>query len=434
MAEPAGRFQLSIDTAEFRRSWKVLVLAMLGVGINSNSSMLYAFGTLVLPLQKAFGWARGDLQQAMSFLFAGAVISAQTAGWLNLRFGMKRVTVVSLLALSLAFLAMTQMGRHIGWLYACMLMLPIASLGTMQVTWTQLVNLWFRKNRGLALALVLSGTGLAAMALPPATAWAVDRWGWQAAFVLLAMLPVVLVLPLTLRWLILPGELTQHSSTADQARLNRQVAASAELNLPGLTIGQAVRKPRFWCLNLGLVLVVGSVVAMVTGTVPLLRDKGLSAAEAAGVFGSFGLSLIVGRSLMGYLADRLWAPGVAAVVLCLPALGCQLLLHTPASGLGLLTLATMLIGVGAGAEFDVAAFLVARYYGLRDYGRVFGLHLALITAGSAISPALAGRLFNATGSYTAVLWICTACFLIGPLLLLVMGPYPKFDPQVSAEP
>lgn len=409
----------AIDFTEFRLGWRILLLAMLGIAVNANASMLYAFGTLVIPLQKAFGWSRGDLQSAISFLFAGAVVGSQLVGWLNLRYGMRRVTCVSLVCLSLTFAAITLMGSSIVWLYVFFTLLPIASLGTMHVTWTHLVNLWFERNRGLGLALVLSGTGLTATFVPSGVAWAIERWGWQAAFLLLAALPVVLVLPLALRWMAVPAHAAPLPDGKPVAQVNAMPAA-------GVSFGAGIRSMKFWYLNIALSLVVASVVTMVANTVPLLRDKGLSALDASAVFGSFGLSLIGGRVLVGYLVDRLWAPGVAAVALAMPALGCLLLATTAAGDTGALVAATMLIGVGAGAEFDVAAYLVARYFGMRDYGRLFGVHLGLITLASALAPWLMGALYKSTGSYGAMLTVCGAAFLTGALLLLPLGRYPKF--------
>ncbi|MCT7013861.1 hypothetical protein M1707_23070, partial [Salmonella enterica subsp. enterica serovar Saintpaul] len=83
--------------------------------------------------------------------------------------------------------------------------------------------------------------------------------------------------------------------------------------------------------------------------------------------------------------DRLWAPGVASLALLMPAFACGIFAYGDSS-IALYILATLLVGVGAGAEFDIAAFLIARYFGMRDYGRLFGAHLGLITAGAAISP------------------------------------------------
>jgi MFS family permease len=414
---------LGIDLSEFKLAWRVVALATLGLAINSNSAMLYAYGALQLPLQQAFAWGRADLQSAVSFLFMGSVLSSQIVGWLNLRFGMQRVTVVSLCALSLTYVAMTRMGPSIAHLYALFFVLSIASMGTMHVTWTHLVNLWFEHNRGLALALVLSGTGLAAMLVPSAVSEVIARWSWQAAFWLLAALPVGLVLPLALAWMREPAK-----ATALQLALPLR---SMRPVLPGVSFKQGLRSPRFWLLNVALSLVVACIVNMVTNGVPLLRDKGLSAADAARTFGSFGLSLIVGRVVVGYLVDRLWAPAVAAVALALPALGCLLLALCEPADTGLLLTGVLLIGAGAGAEFDIAAFLMSRYFGLRDYGRLFGLHLGMITLASTLAPWLFGQLYRSSGSYDAMLWLCGPVFLLGGLALLALGRYPRFSITTS---
>lgn len=410
---------LGIDFAEFRRAWRIVVLATLGIAANAAASMLYAFGAFTLPWQQAFGWERSQIQSAIAFLFLGAVPSAQLVGWLNRRYGMKRVTSLSLLALSAAYVAMTQMGPSITSLYGFLLLLALCSMGTMHVTWTHLVNLWYDRNRGLALALVLSGTGLAAIIIPAAVSALTARWGWQAGMLLLAVLPAGIVLPLTRLWMVEPGH------TADPAQ---PVVAAPRGGIPFRT---ALRSPRYWALNLALSMVVAAIVAMVTSTVPLLRDKGLDAATAGQVFGSFGLSLIGGRVLVGYLIDRFWAPGVAAVAMALPAVGCWLLSGDGAPDTAMLTVAVMLIGVGAGAEFDIAAFLMARYFGMRDYGHLFGVHLALITLASTLAPWGFGQLYKSSGSYALMLTLCGGMFLGGALMLLPLGRYPRFDPSPS---
>lgn len=416
MSNSGNTRSVAIDLTEFRRGWRVVLLAMLGLAVAANASLLYAFGALVIPLQNAFGWSRGELQPAISFLFGGAVVGAQMVGWFNQRWGMRRVTVLSLIALCVTFALMLLMGRSIWWLYLMCALLPIAGMGTMHITWTHLVNLWFDRNRGLALALMLSGTGLSASLIPSAVTWSAARWGWQAAFLLLALLPLVLVVPLALRWLETPQD--------RQAAPKETVVAQAPVS--GMAYRDAMRSARFWTINIALAMVVAAMVTMVSNTVPLLRDKGLSAGEASQVFGSFGLSLIGGRVLVGYLIDRLWAPGVAAVALIMPALGCLLLSTTGANQPGILALATLLIGIGAGAEFDIAAYLMARYFGMRDYGRLFGVHVALITIAAALAPWLFGLIYTATGSYTTMLAICGTAFLIGPMLLLPLGRYPSF--------
>lgn len=416
----------AIDFAEFRQGWRILLLAIAGVMISINAALLYGFGVLVIPLQQQFGWDRPSLQAAISFLFAGAVIGLQLVGWLNLRFGLKRVTLVSLFTMALGYLATTRIGGPVWTLYAAFFLLPIVGMGALAVTWTQLLNLWFTRNRGLALALGLSGTGITAAVTPPLFAWGVATWGWQAPFVILALVNVLIGMPLTLAWFRVPQTGSTAATVASKAasRIDDVQAATASAPaLAGMAFRAALASPRYWICNLALCLVVSAVMGMVTSTVPMLRDRGLTLAGATQVFAWFGIALVLGRLVVGYLLDRLWPPGVAAISLALPAVGAAIFL-SGTGDLALLGAAAALAGLGAGAEFDIAAFLIARYFGLKDYGRIFGLHQGLITVASAGAPLLFAAMFSATGGYGAMLVYCAISTLAGSLLLLTLGRSP----------
>ncbi|MCY4756598.1 MFS transporter [Pelomonas aquatica] len=407
-----------MNTSEFARGWRILLLALAGAATTASVTLLYSLGTLVLPLQKAFGWSRPDLQIAISFMSGGVVVASQLAGWANLRWGLRRMALISLAALALTLFAITLIPSAIGWLYLLYFLAPITGTGITFVTWTQLVSQWFDRRRGLALALVLCGSGLSAAILPPLLGWAIERWDWRAAFIVLGGLPLVLTWPLALLWF---------RASPDAGATPQKAAAAGQPCVAGPSdFRTAVRSRRFWTLNVALTLVVSAIVGMVTNTVPLLRDIGLSATEAGSVFGSFGIALIAGRVIAGWLIDRVWAPGVAAVALAMPAIGCLMLSSAgPASPSWLLVLAVCLVGVGTGAEFDMSAYLVSRYFGLEHYGRLFGIHLGLITAGSMLAPLMYAAMYQASGGYGPLLAYSTTCCVIGPALLLTLGRMPR---------
>ncbi|MCY1258398.1 oxalate/formate antiporter family transporter [compost metagenome] len=406
---------LAIDFTEFRQGWRILILALLGIGTSVGVAPLYSFGTLVLPMQEAFGWSREQIQPAIAFLFGFTIVAVQISGWLIRRHGLRPVAISSLVALALGYFAISLMTGPIWQLYAGYSLLAFVGMGTTMVTWTQLVNLWFDRNRGLALAIILSGTGLAAVLLPPVLGWVIAQSDWRAGFWVLGAMPLLITWPLSLLWMRSDSPITHAAAEPGTAP-----------RLPGMSLRQAALSPRFWLCNVALVLSVTSMIGMVTSTVPMLRDKGLSATDAGLAFSVYGISLILGRVVVGYLVDRLWAPGVAFVVLVMPAFGCLLFAGVDTHMTSLM-LASVLVGIGAGAEMDIAAFLMARYFGMRDYSRIFSLHMGFIGLGATLAPLYFAYLYAQSGSYSGLLTHCVITFALGSVLILTLGRYPKFD-------
>jgi predicted MFS family arabinose efflux permease len=84
-----------------------------------------------------------------------------------------------------------------------------------------------------------------------------------------------------------------------------------------------------------------------------------------------------------------------------------------------------LLGFAQGAELDLLPFMVARYFGMRAYGRVYGLitmGFALATAGGSI---LFGTAYDRDGSYDSALRIASMCLVASALTFLAMGSYPR---------
>ncbi|WP_296261244.1 MULTISPECIES: MFS transporter [unclassified Pseudomonas] len=402
-------------TGEFPRGWRIVLLGLAGVLTSMSAALLYGFGTLVIPLQDAFGWSRGELQTSITFLFAGVAIGSQLLGGLYARYGLRRVALVSLVLQVLCYASLTLLSGSIYWLYLAFFLMPLLAVGTIAITWTQLVSLWFERNRGVALAIILSGSGLAAMVMPPLLAWSIAHGGWRWAFLLLAAMPLLLTLPMAVAWLKFPAQ-----------RLTAAESSTTEPVVEGVRFATAVRTRVFWGCNLALILSVSLIVGMVTTIVPYLQDKGVPSLTASQIFSSFGISIIVGRLLVGYLLDRFPPHLIAAASLCVPALGCLLFMFSGPQAIGVLVLATVCIGFSAGAEFDIAAFLIARYFGLRDYARIFGLHLGLVTIISGLAPAMFGHLFTLFGNYNPVLLYCLGCAVVAPLVMLTLGSAPLY--------
>jgi MFS family permease len=406
-------------SGEFRAGWQILLVSVLGVMVSVSVVPIYAIGAFVKPLQAEFGWSRGAIQYALTAYFTGAIFGAVLCGWLLRRFEVRAVAIGSLFGNALGFMLLSRLNASVWSLYAGMFALIILGAGTMSATWTLATNYWFVRHRGLALAIILSGSGLASTFAPLYATTLTQAYGWRVAFIGLGLPSLVLALPAVL--LFLPRDMRAAAASA-----HARAAPTASQVLSGVPLSQALRSWRLWVLGVGLMLVVMGILGLIPNMIPLLTDAGLSSKQAASLAGLIGASLTLSRLGSGYLIDRLWAPGVAAVLLSAPAIGCAILLVGLHSTLAL-ALVVILIGIGTGAENDIAAYLSARYFGLRDYGSIFSAVTMVITAGNMIGPLIFGFLYNSTGSYNGMLWACAALFIVVSTLLLTLGKYPRFE-------
>jgi MFS family permease len=386
---------------------------------------IYVIGVFVKPLQAEFGWSRGAIQYALTAYFMGAILGAVLCGWLLRRFEVRAVAIGSLFGNALGFTLMSLLNASIVSLYAGLFALIILGAGTMSATWTLATNYWFVRNRGLALAVILSGSGLASTFAPLYATALTQAYGWRAGFIGLGLPSLALALPAAV--FLLPRQPRAANPDAPGLAVPTVPRAAA-----GVPLSQALKSWRLWVLGVGLMLVVMGIFGLIPNMIPLLTDAGLSSKQAASLVGMIGVSLTVSRLGSGYLIDRFWAPGVAAVLLSTPAIGCAILLFGAHSTFAM-ALIVILTGIGTGAENDIAAYLTARYFGLRDYGSIFSTVTIVITVGNMIGPLLFGFLYNSTGSYDWMLRGCAALFMLGSGLLLTLGKYPRVDAGTPSE-
>jgi predicted MFS family arabinose efflux permease len=145
-----------------------------------------------------------------------------------------------------------------------------------------------------------------------------------------------------------------------------------------------------------------------------------------------GLSALSGRFMGGWLLDRLWAPLVALIILASPGISCFLLAR-PALSPTEAMISIALIGFAVGVEYDLIAFLVARYFGMRSYTAIYGVLYVFFSIGAGVGPLLFGWSFDATGSYRTILNVAFAVLLISGASLLALGRY-RFAQGRAADP
>src|SRR5262249_44932890 len=156
--------------------------------------------------------------------------------------------------------------------------------------------------------------------------------------------------------------------------------------------------------------------------VPVLVSQGVSAGTAPVIAGVAGIGSLVGRLCGGYLLDRFDGRIVAAVSVMGPPLAGALLLIAPGS-VPVGFAAVFILGVGAGTEYDCIAYLATRYFGVLNFGALFGLISGLLMLVNGIGPFLANNVYDAMGTYDPVMWVLIIGGFVSAGIFLVLGPY-----------
>jgi len=414
------------EPSEFRLGGKALAAALLGVSCGASPIPFNVLPLVMGPIHAEYGWNFAGIAAGVTIFGIIASLLAPVFGGLSDRLGVRKVALWSLFLFALLFAAFFFVPASLtGW-WIFWGLLGVIGIGSTPVTWSRAISMWFNRNRGLALGIMLLGTSLAAFVVPQIAQRAIAAWGWRYAFPTVALLPVLIALPIGLLWFREPRPNERPAGVSD--------ASGA---LIGTTLKEATRDYRFWVLVASILIIALAYGGAHIHIAQIVALHGFSAQVAASVLGIVALGILTGRLLVGFLFDRFWAPGIAFPALLLPALACLLLMGTSTS-LPLLMFGGFLLGFAAGTESDVIAYLAAKYFGMANYGSIYGALYMPFGIASAISPIIYGAVRDRTGSYDPMLLVAMGMFAVGGSLLLLLGRYPDLSTRrpapMGAEP
>lgn len=413
------------SSKESRKGWFVVISAMIGAAVGLSPIPFYTIGMFAPELSEAFGWSFAAMMGSIGVQSAAVMLVSPMAGMAVDRYGARPVALISLFLFGLCFMSLSLSNGSLMLYYAQWAVMSVLGAGTLSATWTRVVNGWFDKNRGLALGLASTGTGITGFLIKPYTAWLIEEFGWRQAFVAVGALPILVGIPVIF-WLFrenhAPVVVDAGDDVADEARDEKGAAPMVEEI--GLTLKEALRGRHFWILALAFFLIAFALTAPTPNLENILKTAGFSLIEVGAITASFGLAVIAGRIVGGWLLDRFFAPACAFVILIIPAAGCWILSGNVISR-EMATLSVIALGFGAGFEFDLLAFLIAKYFGQRNYGAIYGCFYTVIALGGGLGPVVYGYMFDRLGGYELALTMGSVSIILGAFALLLMGKYPN---------
>lgn len=413
--------------------WWIVIAA--GAGHFASVGFASILFTVVLrPMTDELGWARSEFVLATS---AAAVLAAFTGpiiGPLIDRSGprpLMLVGAVSYGAILLATSAVTALWQFVALqLVAGVLARPLIAGVVVNVA----VSKWFVLRRGWAISIASSGFSFGTMLTPIVATSVVASFGWRDAFVVMAILFWLLMIPAALLmrsspedYGLLPdgraaGEPSDERGRRDQERVRRDFDGS-------LTRRQAVHTGAFWLLLLAFSLFLANNIAMLFHAIPYATGSGFEAREAGFAFGLTGVSGLASKLVWGWTLAR-YSPQHLSVAAFACALGGTLLLlaATQMQSIPVLLLAFAAWGFGFGGVTPLSEFMWASYFGRRHLGAVRSLSVPAQVSATALGPLLVALWFDAAGSYHGAFMLMALVYAVGAVVVsLSRDPRPSTD-------
>jgi predicted MFS family arabinose efflux permease len=257
--------------------------------------------------------------------------------------------------------------------------------------------------------------GFGSIVMPLVVHRMIAGYGWRTAFVVVGGAILIVAMP----------PIGLFLKDAPRGMYSSQHGTSGQPE--GSTWREIRATPPYWLMVAAFVLAGGSINACIVHMAQIFSDRGASEASASVAVSVSGLALLVGRAGTGFFLDRYSGSGVALSVFSLASLGVALLLASGAGPLALM--GTFLVGLGLGAEVDIMAYVLGRYFGLRSLGTAFGFAFGCFVLASGVGPLLMGAAFDRTGSYSLPLAVCLIFTILAAAQMSRLGPYRFIEPR-----
>lgn len=376
-----------------------------------------SFGIFFDPLIKEFGWSRATISGAASLGFLVHGSTSILLGNLNDRFGPRIIMSACGLFLGLGFFLMGTL--HSVWqLYLFYGLVVSVGLGGIDVIPLSTISRWFQKKLGMVSGIIKVGTGVGMLVMPFSINWLLKNYGWRHSFLVLAFVIIISVL-------FLAQFLVRDPIQKDQFIDNEIKPISERKNKveDGLTFKEAIRTRQLWTICLIYFVILFCVYTILMHIVQHAIDLGISPGVAASILSTIGGVSIIGRFLMGGACDKIGEK--SALLICLLCLLLALCLLQTVTSLWMFYLFATIYGFAHGGFFSLGSPLVAKFFGTKSHGLLFGIVIFSSTIGGAIGPVMAGYIFDTTTSYKIVFWVLAVLCAMAIVLTSFLKPLIK---------
>lgn len=391
----------------------------------------YGFAVFFLPIKAALGLSSASTSLIFSLSRAEGAIEGPVAGYLIDRFGARKILTVGVIVVGIGYVLLSQVNSYLWFLIIYLGIISLAFNGSFSTSTMSVVNNWFIKRKGLAMAISIAAHSLGGAILSPILAFTIYHMGWRITIALSGILLVAFVVPFA--QLLRPSPeamgLLPDGDSEDQASIETSTSKTKVKESTEFTVRQALRTNAYWMLALGTMLRTGTLGTLIVHFIPIMVWKGNSEQGAAVMLGVMAFLSIPMRITIGWLGDRWSRSRMLSAGMVLGAL--SLLVLQSASSLWHIWFFICVFSVVEGLSALNWA-LVGDYFGRRRFATLRGILSLIYSWGMIVMPLVAGRIYDQTESYRMSIWIFVGMYVVGAILFVFMQR-PRLPVEVNEQ-
>jgi MFS family permease len=350
---------------------------------------------------------------ALTFLVAG--ISAPFAGYFIQKYNIKNLMLIGCAILGSGLLIHSQ-ATDLETVYASRILFGIA-LGFVGVLInTVLVSNWFRRKRGAALGIVLTGTSIGGMLIPLIATPLILKYNWRIALIAVSLLVWLVLIPA-----IILLVKTKPSDIGLFSDGDLQEIIETGNNQTGFSLFEAMKTPLFWVFAFCAALIFYPLFVSTQQLILYIRSPkiGVSPETAGLIQALLSFLSIGGKFLFGFMSDKISPTKVMLICCSVMFLATLVLLNFSASAVLFFVIP---FGFGYGGTFVLLQRLVADYFGSKDYPKILGAITVIETIGAAIGGRITGAVADADGGdYTRAFYYVIAATGLALILTIALN-------------
>ena len=396
-----------------------IVLGALTLAMLAASGLRASFGVYIKPMEAEFGWTRGALSgaAAISLLLLGA--TGPFVGRLADRWGPRRVIAISLLLLAAGTIGSSFVQRLWHVYVTIGLLMAVGAGGVALTTGSAVIARWFDARRGLAMGIAAGGMSAGQLVLIPLATAITAYDSWRASYFWLGVGLLGLVVPIAL-WLIRNNPEDRGLRPYGATGPTQTAAQAAAAQMAGrVSVVEAAQTTPFWLL-MATFFVCGytSNGMVLTHFMPHALEHNFTAFQASAALGVMGAMNVLGTTASGWICDRLGRRVPLAIYYFVRGVSLIFLLYV--WNVPSLHFWAALFGLNYISTVPPTTTLTANIYGRFSVGELSGWIFFAHQVGSALGAALAGWVYEWTGSYSpAFLSAALMGFVAAGLALMI---------------